>query len=62
MIYILTRPLGASIGDFLSQDKDAGGLALGTMTTSAIFLVAIVAVIAYLTVTHRDQIELLEPA
>ena len=32
------------------------------MTTSAIFLVAIVAVIAYLTVTHRDQIELLEPA
>ena len=62
MIYILTRPLGASIGDFLSQDKDAGGLALGTMTTSAIFLVAIVAVIAYLTVTHRDQIEFLEPA
>ncbi len=55
--YILTRPLGASIGDFLSQDRDAGGLQLGTLTTSAIFLVAILAVIAYLTRSHRDQIE-----
>ena len=55
-IYILTRPLGASIGDFLSQDKEVGGLALGTMVTSAIFLVAITTVIIYLTVTKRDQI------
>lgn len=62
MIYILTRPLGASIGNFLSQDKDAGGLALSTTTTSLIFLVAIVAVIIYLSITHRDQIEALEPA
>lgn len=60
--YILTRPLGASIGDYLSQDRDAGGLALGTTTTSAIFLVAILAVIVYLTTTRRDQIEILEPA
>ena len=55
-IYILTRPLGASVGDFLSQDKEVGGLALGTMVTSAIFLVAITAVIIYLTVTKHDQI------
>lgn len=55
--YILTRPLGASIGDFLSQPKDAGGLELGTLTTSAIFLVLIAAVIIYLTATHRDQIQ-----
>lgn len=55
--YILTRPLGASIGDFLSQPKDAGGLNLGTLTTSAIFLVLIGAVIVYLTSTHRDQIQ-----
>ncbi len=54
--YVLTRPLGASIGDFLSQDKEVGGLALGTMTTSAIFLVAIIAVIVYLTITKRDEI------
>lgn len=54
--YILTRPLGASIGDFLSQDKDAGGLGLGTTITSLIFLVAILAVIVYLTATKRDLI------
>ncbi len=62
VIYILTRPLGASIGDYLSQDREVGGLALGTMTTSAIFLVAILAVIVYLTATRRDQIEIIEPA
>jgi uncharacterized membrane-anchored protein len=28
--YVLTRPLGASIGDYLSQAKAEGGLALGT--------------------------------
>ena len=54
--YILTRPLGASIGDFLSQDKDAGGLGLGTTMTSLIFLAAILAVIVYLTATKRDLI------
>lgn len=54
--YILTRPLGASIGDYLSQDRDAGGLALGTTTTSLIFLAAILAVTVYLTATRKDQI------
>src|ERR1700754_4554062 len=34
--YILTRPLGASLGDFLSQPVDDGGLGLGTITTSAL--------------------------
>jgi uncharacterized membrane-anchored protein len=41
--YILTRPLGASIGDLLSQSTADGGLGLGTTTTSLIFLVAIAA-------------------
>jgi len=59
--YILTRPLGASIGDYMSQDKDAGGLALGTLGTSAIFLTAILAVVIYLSVTKKDQIQLPEP-
>jgi uncharacterized membrane-anchored protein len=55
--YILTRPLGASTGDYLSQDRDAGGLGLGTVITSAIFLLAILGVVIYLTVTRKDQIE-----
>lgn len=52
--YILTRPLGASIGDYLSQNKADGGLELGTVITSAIFLIAILATVVYLTKTKRD--------
>jgi uncharacterized membrane-anchored protein len=54
--YVLTRPLGASIGDYLSQPRDSGGLALGTTATSLLFLAAISGVIVYLTKTHRDEI------
>ena len=52
--YILTRPLGASIGDLLSQSKADGGLGLGTTTTSVIFLAAIALTVVFLTVTQRD--------
>jgi uncharacterized membrane-anchored protein len=52
--YILTRPLGASLGDLLSQSRDDGGLGLGTTATSAIFVIAIVALVSYLTVTKKD--------
>ncbi len=55
--YILTRPLGASIGDFLSQPSKNGGLGLGTALTSAIFLAAIVATVVYLTLTKKDVIK-----
>jgi uncharacterized membrane-anchored protein len=55
--YILTRPLGASIGDYLSQPKADGGLGLGTTVTSVIFLTAILAVVVYLTVSKVDLIK-----
>jgi uncharacterized membrane-anchored protein len=54
--YILTRPLGASIGDFLSQPVNETGLGLGTILTSVIFLTTILALVVYLTVTKRDLI------
>ena len=54
--YILTRPLGASLGDLLSQDRDAGGLGLGATTTSVIFGVIIVALVVYLSSTKVDRI------
>jgi uncharacterized membrane-anchored protein len=54
--YILTRPLGASIGDYLSQAKTDGGLGLGTVVTSAIFLSAILSTVIYLSVTKKDII------
>lgn len=49
LAYILTRPLGASVGDLLTQDKANGGLALGTIPVSAVFLVIIVILVIHLT-------------
>jgi len=58
LAYILTRPLGASIGDLLSQATKDGGLGLGTTVTSAAFLVTIVGLVIYLTLTRRDVVEI----
>jgi uncharacterized membrane-anchored protein len=57
LAYILTRPLGANIGDYLAAPRSEGGLGLGTFGTSLLFLGTIVAVVAYLTVTDRDRTE-----
>ena len=43
--YILTRPFGASFGDWLSQPTNHGGLNLGTVGTSLIFLCIIVGLV-----------------
>lgn len=54
--YILTRPLGASLGDYLSQPHVNGGLGLGATVTSVIFLTAILAVVVYLGLTREDLV------
>jgi uncharacterized membrane-anchored protein len=46
--FILTRPLGATLGDLLDKPLDAGGLAFSRAYASAIIAVAIVACIALL--------------
>lgn len=53
--YILTRPLGASIGDFLAKPHIAGGLGWGTINTSIVFLVTISALVVFLTTTRIDR-------
>lgn len=55
LAYILTRPLGASLGDLLSQPRANGGLGLGTMGTSFIFLAVIVALVAVLTLGRNSR-------
>lgn len=40
--YILTRPFGAAVGDLLTQARADGGLGMGAMWTSALFLTVIV--------------------
>jgi uncharacterized membrane-anchored protein len=59
--YILTRPLGASIGDLLSQAPADGGLGLGTVGTSMLFLSAILILVVYLSMTKKDQTLISEP-
>jgi uncharacterized membrane-anchored protein len=56
LIYILTRPLGASFGDLLSQPRQYGGLGLGTIVTSFLFLLIIAAVVVYVSVRHEDDV------
>ncbi|MFF2409170.1 hypothetical protein [Streptomyces sp. NPDC058092] len=55
--YVLTRPLGASLGDYLSQPTADGGLGLGTVGTSILFLVVILGLVVFLTRTRRDVAE-----
>ncbi|MBP2355858.1 putative membrane-anchored protein [Kribbella aluminosa] len=58
LAYILTRPLGANLGDWLASPKVPDkGLGLGTLVTSLIFLAAILATVVYLTMTKSDVIE-----
>ncbi|GAC1525130.1 MAG: membrane protein [Ramlibacter sp.] len=45
--YILTRPFGAALGDLLSQSREYGGIGLGPLVTSVIFLVVIVTLVAW---------------
>jgi uncharacterized membrane-anchored protein len=54
LAYIFTRPLGASIGDFLSQSRKDGALGLGTVGTSFLFLAAILILVIYLSKSKVD--------
>jgi uncharacterized membrane-anchored protein len=58
LAYILTRPLGANIGDYLASPHTDGGLGLGTFGTSLVFLGTILGVVVYLTKTQADRTEM----
>lgn len=50
--YVLTRPLGASAGDLLSQSTKDGGLGLGTTATSTLFLAVILVLVSVLSLNR----------
>ena len=54
--YILTRPLGASFGDLLSQPVSRGGFGWGTVGTSAAFLSAIFVLVVYLSQQRKRSL------
>ena len=53
--YILTRPLGASVGDFISQAREYGGLGGGTVVTSLVFLVLITTLVSLETYRRKAR-------
>jgi uncharacterized membrane-anchored protein len=55
LAYILTRPLGASLGDLLSQAKSYGGLGFGTVYTSVAFLALIIVLVAMLSLGKSQR-------
>jgi uncharacterized membrane-anchored protein len=57
--FILTRPLGATVGDFLDKPLDKGGLNLSRPLASLALAVAIIAIVAF---THRSTNRAVETA
>ena len=55
LAYILTRPLGASIGDLLSQPVKNGGLGFGTVGTTITFTTTIAILIVYLSMKQKKR-------
>jgi uncharacterized membrane-anchored protein len=58
--YVLTRPIGASVADWLSKPHHVSGMGLGDGKVSLIFGVLIVGFVVYLTVSHEGTPELSE--
>ena len=58
LAYILTRPFGASLGDLMSQTTSNGGLGLGTVATSTVFLFVILGLVIFMSQMRGDA----EPA
>jgi uncharacterized membrane-anchored protein len=52
--YVLTRPLGASVADWLGKSHAAGGLGWGDGTVTGLGLLAFAMLVTYVTVTHSD--------
>ena len=52
--YVITRPLGASVADWLSKPRFVGGLALGDGPVAGSFTFAIIILVAFLAITRID--------
>ncbi len=57
LAFILTRPVGASLGDFMIQARDVGGLAISVGTVNTLFFAIIMVLIFYLTYSKSDVLD-----
>src|ERR1700730_160346 len=62
LAYILTRPLGASLGDLLSQSREYGGLGFGTIHTSVVFLLVIASLVTFVSLASKTEAKAIEKA
>lgn len=53
--YVVTRPVGASFADWLGVPPARRGLGLGTGSVSLVLAAVIAALVAYLSITRRDN-------
>jgi uncharacterized membrane-anchored protein len=51
--YVITRPLGASVADWLGKGA-LGGLGIGDAVVAVVFAVCIAVLVAYLTISRID--------
>jgi uncharacterized membrane-anchored protein len=58
--FVLTRPLGASLGDFMIKPFAESGLGLGMTTVNVLFLFVIVSLIAYLSIMRERAVSYAE--
>jgi uncharacterized membrane-anchored protein len=59
LAFVLTRPFGATFGDFLTKPLEAGGLGFGTIGSSAILAALLLGFVLY-TIrvdAKREQVE-----
>ncbi len=60
IVFVLTRPLGASLGDFMIKPFAESGLGLGMTTVNVLFFLLIVSLIAYLTIMRKRAVSYAE--
>jgi uncharacterized membrane-anchored protein len=54
LAYVLTRPLGASVADFLGKPASVSGLGLGDGPVTLVLTALIALLVSYLAVTRKD--------
>jgi len=56
LVFILTRPLGASLGDFLTKTPAEGGLGFAMVSVNVLFFVAIIGLVTYLSIQQKKSL------
>ena len=55
LAFVLTRPFGATLGDFLTKPFEKGGLDFGTIGSSLVLAAVLVALVAYASYRHKRR-------